>query len=87
MNYKVVIPNQVYKSIKDLNEDDEIRIITKLKTLQENPTPINSIKMKGYDNQYRIRIGNYRVRYLINKKEFEVVILDVAHRKDIYRKK
>jgi len=72
---------------KDFSEDDARRILTKLKTLKDEPKPINSIKMKGYEQQYRIRIGNCRVRYMINKNEFEVVILDVAHRKDIYKKK
>jgi mRNA interferase RelE/StbE len=42
--------------------------------------------MKGADNQYRIRIGDYRVRYEINDEDSIVFLLQCKHRKDVYRK-
>lgn len=44
------------------------------------------LKLKGYDNEYRIRIGNYRVRYEINDKDFIILLLHCKHRKDIYKR-
>lgn len=42
--------------------------------------------MKGADNEYRIRIGDYRVRYEIADKELIILLLQCKHRKDVYRK-
>ncbi|MEB3229956.1 MAG: type II toxin-antitoxin system RelE/ParE family toxin [Leptolyngbyaceae bacterium] len=41
------------------------------------------LKMKGYDNFYRVRIGNHRVG--IQVIEDEVIFVRVLHRRDIYR--
>lgn len=53
--------------------------------LAENPRPEGAIKLKGYENEYRIRIGDYRVRYEIYDQEFVVLLLHCKHRKDVYR--
>jgi mRNA interferase RelE/StbE len=42
--------------------------------------------MKSADNEYRIRIGNYRIRYEVNDKELIIILLQCKHRKDIYRR-
>ncbi|MEH2406207.1 type II toxin-antitoxin system RelE family toxin [Nostoc sp.] len=44
------------------------------------------VKLKGSDNEYRIRIGDYRVRYEIDDQSQLVQILQCKHRKDVYRK-
>ena len=55
---------------------DEVynRIAVKIEELAENPRPDGVAKMKGSDNEYRIRIGDYRVRYEIHDKE--LIVLD-----------
>jgi len=42
--------------------------------------------MKGADNEDRICIGDYRVRYEIDDKELIILLLQCKHRKDVYRK-
>lgn len=87
MSFKVVIPKPTFKAIEKIPNKDRIRIFDRLLKLEENPYPTGSQKLKGYDDQYRLRVGDYRVRYFINLTNKEVVILDVAHRKEIYKKK
>jgi mRNA interferase RelE/StbE len=53
--------------------------------LKENPRPRGCIKLKGYKNEYRIRVGDYRVRYEVRDQESIVVLLRCKHRKDVYR--
>ena len=43
------------------------------------------VKLAGDDNLWRIRIGNYRVVYEIHDDRLLVLVLRVAHRKDVYR--
>jgi mRNA interferase RelE/StbE len=58
----------------------------KIQQLAEDPCPDGVIKMKGSDNEYRIRIGDYRVRYEIDDKALIISLLQCKHRKDVYRK-
>ena len=55
-----------------------------IQLLSENPYPTNSKKLQGADN-WRIRIGSFRVIYTIDTKRKEITILHVADRKTIYR--
>ena len=42
-------------------------------------------KMKGYDDKYKIRVGNYRIGITIDKKTQVIVCQRIAHRREIYR--
>ncbi len=42
-------------------------------------------KLKGDEELYRIRIGDYRVVYTIEDKVQIVEVTKVGHRKDVYR--
>ncbi len=85
MTYTVVIPKPVQKQLDDLPGNVYNRVIEHILGLKENPRPRGCVKLKGYDNEYRIRIGNYRVRYEILDGEGIVILLHCKHRKDIYR--
>lgn len=52
--------------------------------LAANPYPSNSKKLQGQEN-YRLRVGSFRVIYTIDTKAKEVTVLRVADRKTIYR--
>jgi mRNA interferase RelE/StbE len=43
----------------------------------------NLKKLKGFDNAYRIRFGDYRIGFIYNGKV--LTFYRVLHRKDIYR--
>ncbi len=87
MIYNVVIPKNLLKFFDKIDLNTKSKIKEKLQNLKENPFPIGSIKLKGFNDQYRIRFGDYRIRYFINFINSEILILDIAHRKDIYKKK
>jgi mRNA interferase RelE/StbE len=42
--------------------------------------------LKGYDNEYRIRIGDYRLVYEIQDEQLIVLLLQCKHRRDVYKK-
>ncbi len=84
MTYTLVVPKVVQKQLDNLPDDIFYRINEAMQVLTENPRPPGSIKLKGSQNEYRIRIGDYRVRYTINDKEAIIVLLNCKHRKDIY---
>lgn len=76
----------VQKQIDDLPNDIEERVIKEIQNLASEPRPNGVVKLKGSDNEYRIRVGDYRVRYEIDDDSQLVQILQCKHRKDVYRK-
>ena len=54
--------------------------------LSENPYPNGCLKLTDREG-YRIRIGDYRLLYRINKDKNEIIIFKVSHRKDTYKKR
>ncbi|MBW4445766.1 MAG: type II toxin-antitoxin system RelE/ParE family toxin [Spirirestis rafaelensis WJT71-NPBG6] len=86
MSYTIVISKSVQKQIDNLPNDVAPRVIEKIQNLASEPRPDGIVKLKGSDNEYRIRIGDYRVRYEINDESQLVQILQCKHRKDVYKK-
>ncbi|MBW4673625.1 MAG: type II toxin-antitoxin system RelE/ParE family toxin [Desmonostoc geniculatum HA4340-LM1] len=86
MSYTVIISKSVQKQIDNLPNDITLRVIEKIQNLAVEPRPDRIVKLKGFDNEYRIRIGDYRVRYEIDDESQLVQILQCKHRKDVYRK-
>jgi len=53
--------------------------------LAENPTRVGSPLRQPFEGQWRARRGEYRIRYRIDDPTETVYVLDVDHRRDIYR--
>jgi mRNA interferase RelE/StbE len=85
MNYEVIIPNPVQKQLKSFPNDVQNRLKEKILLLTEDPRPLGVKKLKGYTNEYRLRVGDYRLRYEIDDQGSVVIILSCRHRKDAYK--
>lgn len=85
MSYQVLIPRPTQKRLDNLPKEVRDRMIEKILLLAENPRPSGTKKLKGYDNEYRIRVGDYRVRYEVDDQRSIVTVLSCRHRKDVYR--
>ena len=86
MTYNVIIPKPIQKQLDELWKDLRMRITDRILALAENPRPDGVVKLKGSENEYRIRIGDYRVRYEIEDDNLIVLVLDCRHRREVYRK-
>jgi mRNA interferase RelE/StbE len=72
------------KSLKKLSQKDQALVYTVIEILKTNPTPPKSLKLHGRDG-YRIRLGDLRLLYTIQRGKLLVLIIDVGHRREIYR--
>ncbi len=84
--YSVRLSDKAAKELDKINERDYHKIRSKLISLEINPKPMGSIKLKG-EFGYRVRIGDYRILYEVDEKNKVLYIYRVEHRKDVYRKK
>lgn len=87
MPYLVIISKSVQKQINQLPAPIQSRVQEKLLLLKSEPRPSGVIKLKGYEHQYRLRVGDYRIRYEIFDEELKVEVLQCRHRRDVYKDK
>ena len=86
MTYKIIITKSIQKQLDNLPSNIQDRVYEKISQLAEEPRPDGVAKLKGYDNEYRIRIGDYRLVYEIQYEKLIVLILQCKHRRDVYKK-
>jgi len=84
MKYTVEITSSAQRQFKKLPETIQDQLIPKILALEANPRPTGVKKLQVFE-YYRIRMGDYRVVYSINDKVHLIKVLDLGHRKDIYR--
>jgi mRNA interferase RelE/StbE len=85
MNYNIIISKSVQKQIDILPKQLRERISEKVSILSQEPRPAGVIKLKGYANEYRLRVGDYRVRYEIDDSNQTIILLQCKHRREVYR--
>jgi mRNA interferase RelE/StbE len=85
MRYEIIIKPAAEKGLDRIPKTNRRRIADALEGLRNNPRPPGVLKMSGAENLWRIRIGDYRVVYEIHDDRLIVLVLRVAHRKDVYR--
>lgn len=84
MSYEVILPKSVQKQLDRLPAEIADRVLDRLASLENNPRPADVKKLKGRP-AWRIRVGDYRAIYEINDRSHQVVIVTVAHRREVYR--
>lgn len=82
---KVVLPKSVQKELDKIPNKIAQRVIEHIFELEDGPFPHGYEKLAA-DEGYRIRIGNYRAVYRIDKLNNQIRITRVRHRKEVYRK-
>ena len=84
--YEVYTEKAAENDLKRLPATTFQRVIPYIKSLAENPRPSHCRKLTGSKNDWRIRIGDYRVLYEIDEKSKAVKVMRVRHRREVYRK-
>lgn len=84
MKYTIILKRKAEKELFGLQRDDVIKIREAINQLAENPRPHGCKKLSGSLNEYRVRVGDYRILYTINDTIITVLIFKIAHRKEAY---
>lgn len=64
---------------------DRKRIVAAILALADEPRPVGCEKLAGASDRYRVRVGRYRIVFSIADRDLIVLVVRVAHRKDVYR--
>lgn len=84
-SYKVIFKPSVEKDLRSLPQSIVRRVFKHVEALEDDPFPRGSLKLAGAEQLYRIRVGDYRIVYTVNRDSRQVVVYYVRHRRDVYR--
>ncbi len=83
--YVLVISSEAEKQLKKLDKTVILQINKKLLYVASNAEQIEHVELSGnWAGHHRVRVGDYRVIYTMNKEKREIVIVAIGHRRDVY---
>ena len=83
--YRVLLERGAERDLARLSSEINERVIAAIQALANNPRPPGCRKLVGSKNDWRIRVGDYRVVYEIADKIRVVRVNRVRHRREVYR--
>jgi len=82
--YAVELKASARKELERLPAKLIQRIFPRLEALATEPRPAGCKKLKGGDNEWRIRVGDYRVVYVIDDAKALVTVTRIRNRSEVY---
>lgn len=86
MSYTVMLSPAAARQLRKFDPEVRRRIQAAIDLLAENPRPPAATRLVGGAGELRVRTGDYRVIYEIHDGELLVLVLRMAHRRDVYER-
>ncbi|MCH7527388.1 MAG: type II toxin-antitoxin system RelE/ParE family toxin [Planctomycetes bacterium] len=83
--YTVLIKRSAEKEMDRLPARTFARAVQAILKLERDPRPKGSKKLRGVQD-YRLRVGEYRVLYSVDDQKRVVEVIAVGHRREVYRR-
>ena len=84
-SYRVEVRRPAERDLSRLQRATLFRVWSTIRSLEDNPLPRGSVKLAGSVNEYRLRVGVYRILYEVDHSSRQVTVFRVAHRREAYR--
>ena len=82
----VRLSEEAVRSLREINKKDAARIKDRIAKFISTPESCNFKKLKGYNERYRIRQGDYRIICEFMKENAQILyIIDIKHRGNAYK--
>lgn len=84
--YTLIIDQAAQKTLRRLPRDLQERLGRAILVLETNPKPNNSRQLEGFQNVYRLRVGDWRIVYTIEDERLVITVIRVGSRGNVYRR-
>ncbi len=81
--YRIEVLPAALQALRKVHPKDQPRLRGAIELLAEDPRPPASRKLSGRDG-YRVRVGDYRIIYVIEEGALVIVVVALGHRRDVY---
>ena len=85
-DYSVEVKPSALKELEALPDNVLARVVKKIESLGQAPRPTGCKKLKDFEDQWRIRVGDWRVVYLIDDAAKLISVTRIAHRREVYER-
>jgi mRNA interferase RelE/StbE len=85
LTYALFIEKRAQRTLSRISRQDRERIADAIRRLADAPRPPGVKKLSGRE-AWRIRVGHYRILYEIHDERLVILVVDIGHRREIYRK-
>jgi len=86
VSYRVEVTARARESLSRLPKTVQARLAEQIASLADDPRPVGARKIKGQDDCYRIRQGDYRIVYAVMDDLLFVLIVRAGHRREVYER-
>ena len=83
--YQIEWKRSAVKELRRLPKEVIKRVMAAVEGLAFDPVPPGVVKLHGTDHTFRLRVGEYRVVYIVEEAALRIEIVRVRHRSDVYR--
>ena len=84
MSYAVTLSPAAARQLRKFDPQTRRRLQAVIELLADEPRPPAATRLVGGAGEWRVRTGDYRVIYEIHDGELLVLVLRMAHRREIY---
>ena len=82
MKYNIQYDKRCLKYLKRLDKNTQLRIIKAINDLPNGDVK----KLQGNTEDYRLRVGDYRITFIKDVERLFIYIIEIAPRGDIYKR-
>jgi mRNA interferase RelE/StbE len=87
MTYRIELRPAAFRDLSKLGNPWRRKLAQKVDALATEPLPSGVEKLKGRDNRYRLRLGDYRIIYEVHDQVLLVLVIRIGHRREVYRRR
>ena len=84
MIYSISIKQSAIKALQKIDHTQRLRLIETIDKLKTNPNA-GSVLKGEFSGLRRIRIGDYRIVYEVQNQQLIILVVRVAHRREVYK--
>ena len=84
MIYSISIKQSAIKALQKIDHTQRLRLIEAIDRLKTNPNA-GSVLKGEFSGLRRIRIGDYRIVYEVQNQQLIILVVRVAHRREVYK--
>lgn len=86
MAYTVEFLETAFEELGDLPQEAQRQILKRIEGLKNDPRPAGVEQLKGPEKFLRLRVGDFRVVYLVEGKHLVVLVVRIGDRKKVYKR-
>ncbi len=84
MKWRIIFARTAEKELAKFSTETQSRVARAIRSLEEDPMPASAKRLKGRE-EFRLRVGDYRILYTLKQEDRVVTISAIGHRREVYR--